>query len=82
MDVPSQEVITRDNVSVKVNAVLYFRVLHPERAVIQVEKGRVLRIAKIHPACPAPGSLPGHLEIRATSPTPSRPSSTTAELVH
>jgi regulator of protease activity HflC (stomatin/prohibitin superfamily) len=37
MDVPSQEVITRDNVSVKVNAVLYFRVLHPEKAVIQVE---------------------------------------------
>ncbi|MDH3211225.1 MAG: slipin family protein [Myxococcales bacterium] len=37
MDVPPQEVITRDNVSVKVNAVLYFRVLHPEKAVIQVE---------------------------------------------
>ena len=37
MDVPPQEVITRDNVSVKVNAVLYFRVLHPELAVIQVE---------------------------------------------
>ncbi|MBW2228887.1 MAG: slipin family protein [Deltaproteobacteria bacterium] len=37
MDVPSQEVITRDNVSLKVNAVLYFRVLHPEKAVIQVE---------------------------------------------
>jgi regulator of protease activity HflC (stomatin/prohibitin superfamily) len=37
LDVPSQEVITRDNVSVKVNAVLYFRVLHPEKAVIQVE---------------------------------------------
>ena len=37
MDVPVQEVITRDNVSVKVNAVLYFRVLHPEKAVIQVE---------------------------------------------
>ncbi len=37
MDVPSQEVITRDNVSVKVNAVLYFRVLHPEKAVISVE---------------------------------------------
>jgi len=36
MDVPSQEVITRDNVSVKVNAVLYFRVLHPEKAIIQV----------------------------------------------
>ncbi len=37
MDVPPQEVITRDNVSVKVNSVLYFRVLHPEKAVIQVE---------------------------------------------
>ncbi len=37
MDVPPQEVITRDNVSVKVNAVLYFRVVHPEMAVIQVE---------------------------------------------
>jgi regulator of protease activity HflC (stomatin/prohibitin superfamily) len=37
MDVPSQEVITLDNVSVKVNAVLYFRVLHPEKAVIQVQ---------------------------------------------
>jgi regulator of protease activity HflC (stomatin/prohibitin superfamily) len=37
MDVPPQEVITRDNVSVKVNAVLYFRVLHPEKAVITVE---------------------------------------------
>jgi regulator of protease activity HflC (stomatin/prohibitin superfamily) len=37
MDVPAQEVITRDNVSSTVNAVLYFRVLHPEKAVIQVE---------------------------------------------
>ena len=37
MDVPSQDVITKDNVSVKVNAVLYFRVLHPEKSVIQVE---------------------------------------------
>ncbi len=37
MDIPSQEVITRDNVSVSVNAVLYFRVLHPEKAVISVE---------------------------------------------
>ena len=38
MDVPPQDVITRDNVSVKVNAVLYFRVVDPEKAVIQVEK--------------------------------------------
>jgi len=37
MDVPSQDVISRDNVSVKVNAVIYFRVIEPERAIIQVE---------------------------------------------
>src|SRR5690606_21292981 len=37
MDVPSQDVISRDNVSVKVNAVLYFRVMAPEKAIIQVE---------------------------------------------
>lgn len=37
MDVPSQDVISRDNVSVKVNAVLYFRVVDPERAINQVE---------------------------------------------
>jgi regulator of protease activity HflC (stomatin/prohibitin superfamily) len=38
MDVPAQDVISRDNVSVKVNAVLYFRVVDPQRAIIQVEK--------------------------------------------
>jgi regulator of protease activity HflC (stomatin/prohibitin superfamily) len=38
MDVPSQDVISRDNVSVKVNAVLYFRVVDPAKAVIQVER--------------------------------------------
>jgi len=37
MDVPSQDVISKDNVSVKVNAVLYFRVIDPEKAIIQVE---------------------------------------------
>ena len=37
MDVPSQDVITRDNVSVKVNAVVYFRVLEPNRAIREVE---------------------------------------------
>ena len=35
-DVPPQDVITRDNVSVKVNAVVYFRVIDPQKAVIQV----------------------------------------------
>jgi len=38
MDVPSQDVISRDNVSVKVNAVIYFRVVEPEKAIIQVER--------------------------------------------
>ncbi|VTU15660.1 slipin family protein [Variovorax sp. RA8] len=38
LDIPSQDVITRDNVSVKVNAVLYFRVVDAEKAIIQVEK--------------------------------------------
>ena len=37
MDVPTQDVISRDNVSVKVNAVIYFRVIDPQRAIIQVE---------------------------------------------
>ena len=36
LDVPTQDVITRDNVSVKVNAVVYFRVVDPQRAIIQV----------------------------------------------
>lgn len=38
MDVPSQDVISRDNVSVEVNAVVYFRVVDPEKAIIQVEE--------------------------------------------
>lgn len=37
MDVPPQDVISRDNVSVKVNAVVYFRVIEPDKAIIQVE---------------------------------------------
>jgi regulator of protease activity HflC (stomatin/prohibitin superfamily) len=37
MDVPSQDVISQDNVSVKVNAVVYFRIVDPQRAIIQVE---------------------------------------------
>ena len=37
MDVPSQDVITRDNVSVKVNAVVYFRVMDPRKAIVEVE---------------------------------------------
>src|SRR3954470_17840504 len=37
LDVPPQDIITRDNVSVKVNAVVYFRVVDPGRAVVEVE---------------------------------------------
>jgi regulator of protease activity HflC (stomatin/prohibitin superfamily) len=37
MDIPPQDVITKDNVSVKVNAVVYFRVMEPQRAVIEVQ---------------------------------------------
>ena len=37
MDVPPQDIITRDNVTVKVNAVIYFRVMDPKKAIIEVE---------------------------------------------
>ena len=37
MDVPSQDVITKDNVTIKVNAVVYFRVIDPKKAIIEVE---------------------------------------------
>ncbi|MCB1326925.1 MAG: slipin family protein [Spirochaetales bacterium] len=37
MDVPPQDVITKDNVSIKVNAVVYFRVMEPDKAIIEVE---------------------------------------------
>lgn len=37
LDIPSQDVITRDNVSVKVNAVLYFRVIDPSKAIVEIE---------------------------------------------
>jgi regulator of protease activity HflC (stomatin/prohibitin superfamily) len=37
LDVPPQDIITRDNVSVKVNAVVYFRVMEPQRAIVEVE---------------------------------------------
>ncbi|MBI2875658.1 MAG: slipin family protein, partial [Candidatus Tectomicrobia bacterium] len=41
LDVPPQDVITKDNVSVKVNAVVYFRVIDPNRAVIAVDDYRM-----------------------------------------
>ena len=42
-DVPSQDVISRDNVSVKVNAVIYFRVMDPNRAIVEVESFQIGR---------------------------------------
>jgi regulator of protease activity HflC (stomatin/prohibitin superfamily) len=41
LDVPPQDVITRDNVSVKVNAVVYFRVVSPQRAIVEVESYQI-----------------------------------------
>lgn len=41
LDVPAQEIITRDNVTLKVNAVVYFRVIHPETSIIEVFDFRV-----------------------------------------
>src|SRR4029079_16356583 len=37
MDVPPQDVITQDNVSIKVNAVIYFRVIQPDKAILEIE---------------------------------------------
>ncbi len=37
LDVPPQDIITKDNVSIKVNAVVYFRVVHPQNAIVEVE---------------------------------------------
>lgn len=37
LDIPPQDVITKDNISIKVNAVLYFRVIHPAKAIVEVE---------------------------------------------
>ena len=37
LDIPTQDIITKDNVSVKVNAVLYFRVVDPQKAIVEVE---------------------------------------------
>lgn len=41
MDVPPQDVITKDNVSIKVNAVVYYRVMQPEKAIVEVENYHV-----------------------------------------
>lgn len=37
LDIPPQDVITKDNISIKVNAVLYFKVIHPSKAIVEVE---------------------------------------------
>ena len=71
MDVPAQEVITRDNVSVKVNAVLYFRVLHPDKAVIQVETAkRICAGSTIRTAPASTVSKPPFVILASRCPTP------------
>ena len=47
LDVPPQDVITRDNVSVKVNAVVYFRVMDPRKAVVEVENYQLRDLAAV-----------------------------------
>jgi len=46
LEIPSQDVITRDNISIKVNAVVYFRVVDPNKAVVEVEN-----YSTLHPNC-------------------------------
>ena len=53
MEVPAQDVITRDNVTVKVNAVVYFRVIDPTKAVIEVANFSVRDLAARRQACAA-----------------------------
>src|SRR5438132_7680532 len=53
MEIPSQDVITRDNVSLKVNAVLYFRVIDANRAVVEVENYSSPRPRMPRPRCAA-----------------------------
>jgi len=82
MDVEPQDVITKDNVSVRVNAVLYFRVIDPEKAIIEVEDflfatSQIARSRR--PPCAASSARRNWTSCSpsATSSTPrSRPSST------
>ena len=57
LDVPPQDIITKDNVSVKVNAVVYFRVLDPTKAVVEVQGLSLCHVAIV----------PNHPEIRPGS---------------
>ena len=56
MDVPPQDVITKDNVSVKVNAVIYFRVVESEKAIVGVEE---LLLRHLHDRADDPAERPG-----------------------
>ena len=70
MDVPTQDVISRDNVSVKVNAVVYFRIVDPEKAVIQVENvyeatSQLARIARFSRPSAWGRAIPTPLNVTA-----------------
>jgi len=63
MDVDPQDVITRDNVSVKVNAVIYFRVIDPTKAIVEVEK-YIYAIAQLAQAAKIIDQYPTALQLR------------------
>ena len=66
LDVPTQDVISRDNVSVKVNAVIYFRVVDPEKAIIRVAKGVGIRNDRIDAGDLGGICAPRHLRHHVT----------------
>ena len=76
MDVPPQDVITRDNVTVKVNAVIYFRVLDANRAVLEVEN---YLYATSQIAQTTLRSILGESDLTSSSPTATRSTSSSSK---
>ena len=73
-DVPPQDVITRDNVSVKVNAVVYFRVIDPRRAIVEVENSSTQPRSWPRPRCGACwGRSSSTISCPAGAPQPAAP---------
>ena len=66
MDVPAQDVITKDNVSVKVNAVLYFRVIDPNLSVVEDATDIILNLKQI--PFKLAGDAPKAIYLRADQP--------------
>ena len=75
MDVPPQDVISKDNVSVKVNAVVYFRVMDPQRSVVEVEN---FHYATSQLAQTTLRSVLGQVELTASCRSASRSTSSSS----